>query len=230
MAARCGQRDPSSSRSAASTAPPRQLSRPPPERPTTLAVAVASMPATPLLTSGAPTGGLAGHARDAHAEAPEAAHERPTTEPQRTCCEPAPGRAPIPQRPAVALHKGEPFGLGSSPNGEPLYILLRVLAPRPRSASSLRVLAPRPRSASSLRSSPPPGKGSGKGSGKDPGEGPGKGPGSAWSGHAARPWTTCVPPVLAAPLRCHGRESRHRLGRALEVRPLTDRPSKTSRI
>ena len=52
-------------------------------------------------------------------------HERPAAE-LRPAASPRPGEH-RPQRPAVAPHEGEPFGPRSSPNGEPLYILLRVL-------------------------------------------------------------------------------------------------------
>ncbi len=45
-----------------------------------------------------------------------------------TCCEPAPGRATCPQRPAVVPSQREPFGPRSGPNGNPLYTLLRGLS------------------------------------------------------------------------------------------------------
>jgi hypothetical protein len=105
-AARCGQRDRASARSAASTAPPRQLSRPPPETnepspspgrhpglsPPDLR---RSDPPSHRLTHGCPRRGR--HSRtDSRRRSPG------------PCCEPAPGRAPIPQRPAVALHRGQP--------------------------------------------------------------------------------------------------------------------------
>ncbi len=57
------------------------------------------------------------------------------------CCEPAPGRAKSPQRPAVAPPQGEPFGPRSGPNGDPLYILLR--GPTASSAASRRCGQPR---------------------------------------------------------------------------------------
>jgi len=43
-----------------------------------------------------------------------------------TCCEPAPGRAESPQRPAVAPPRRGPLGPRSGSNGNPLYILLRA--------------------------------------------------------------------------------------------------------